>query len=221
MLKILYRLNVINRLVLLVAIPILSILIISVVNYINLQQMHTQIQTVYVDRLQPIKWLGSIQSSMYQEFSYVKELIITEDENRRTTILSKLNDTHKETEKLQAQYENTYITGEEKKLLNQYKEKLESYNKHRAQMLDLIKENKLNQAYSFYLTTIDPNLSATVGALKNLSDYNEKLAESLYTDSEHSYKQVIRVTIILFITKHNEYSWKRRFNYYGAKTISS
>ena len=114
MLKILYRLNVINRLILLVAVPIISILIISVVNYMNLQQMHKQLQTVYVDRLQPIKWLGSIESSLYQEFSYVKELIITEDENRRTTILNKLNDTNKETEKLQAQYENTYITGEEK-----------------------------------------------------------------------------------------------------------
>ncbi|MGR5880111.1 MCP four helix bundle domain-containing protein [Bacillus pacificus] len=66
-------------------------------------------------------------------------------------------------------------------------------------MLDFIKENKLNQAYSFYLTTVDPNLSATVDALKNLSDYNEKLAESLYNDSEHSYKQVISITIILFI----------------------
>ena len=88
--------------------------------------MHKQLQTVYVDRLQPIKWLGSIESSLYQEFSYVKELIITEDENRRTTILNKLNDTNKETEKLQAQYENTYITGEEK-LLSQYKEKLENY----------------------------------------------------------------------------------------------
>ncbi|WP_376751134.1 methyl-accepting chemotaxis protein [Bacillus luti] len=184
---------------LLVAVPILSILIISVVNYINLQQMHKQLQTVYVDRLLPIKWLGSIESSMYQEFSYVKELIITEDENRRTTILNKLNETNKETGKLQAQYENTYITGEEKKLLNQYKEKLENYEKHRAQMLDLIKENKLNQAYSFYLTTVEPNLSATVDALKKLSDYNEKLAESLYNDSEHSYKQVISVTIILFI----------------------
>lgn len=117
MLKILYRLNVINRLILLVAVPIISILIISVVNYINLQQMHKQLQTVYVDRLQPIKWLGSIESSLYQEFSYVKELIITEDENRRTTILNKLNDTNKETEKLQAQYENTYITGEEKSSL--------------------------------------------------------------------------------------------------------
>ena len=40
MLKILYRLNVINRLILLVAVPIISILIISVVNYMNLQQMH-------------------------------------------------------------------------------------------------------------------------------------------------------------------------------------
>ncbi|ASI76130.1 methyl-accepting chemotaxis protein [Bacillus pacificus] len=199
MLKILYLLNVINRLILLVAVPILSILIISVVNYINLQHMHKQLQTVYVDRLQPIKWLGSIESSLYQEFSYVKELIITEDENRRTTILNKLNDTNKETEKLQAQYENTYITGEEKKLLSQYKEKLENYKKHRTQMLDFIKENKLNQAYSFYLTTVDPNLSATVDALKNLSDYNEKLAESLYNDSEHSYKQVISITIILFI----------------------
>ena len=83
----------------------------------NLQHMHNQLQTVYVDRLQPIKWLGSIESSLYQEFSYVKELIITEDENRRTTILNKLNDTNKETEKLQAQYENTYITGEEKNSL--------------------------------------------------------------------------------------------------------
>ena len=117
MLKILYRLNVINRLILLVAIPIISILIISVVNYMNLQHMHNQLQTVYVDRLQPIKWLGSIESDLYQEFSYVKELIITEDENRRTTILNKLNDTNKETEKLQAQYENTYITGEEKNSL--------------------------------------------------------------------------------------------------------
>ncbi len=117
MLKILYRLNVINRLILLVAVPIISILIISVVNYMNLQHMHNQLQTVYVDRLQPIKWLGSIESSLYQEFSYVKELIITEDENRRTTILNKLNDTNKETEKLQAQYENTYITGEEKNSL--------------------------------------------------------------------------------------------------------
>ncbi|MFC2184788.1 MCP four helix bundle domain-containing protein [Bacillus paranthracis] len=117
MLKILYRLNVINRLILLVAVPIISILIISVVNYMNLQHMHNQLQTVYVDRLQPIKWLGSIESSLYQEFGYVKELIITEDENRRTTILNKLNDTNKETEKLQAQYENTYITGEEKNSL--------------------------------------------------------------------------------------------------------
>ena len=117
MLKIIYRLNVINRLILLVAVPIISILIISVVNYMNLQHMHKQLQTVYVDRLQPIKWLGSIESSLYQEFSYVKELIITEDENRRTTILNKLNDTNKETEKLQAQYENTYITGEEKNSL--------------------------------------------------------------------------------------------------------
>ena len=61
MLKILYRLNVINRLILLVAVPIISILIISVVNYMNLQHMHNQLQTVYVDRLQPIKWLGSIE----------------------------------------------------------------------------------------------------------------------------------------------------------------
>ncbi|MBE7120252.1 methyl-accepting chemotaxis protein [Bacillus cereus] len=199
MLKFLSRLNVINRLTLLVTVPILSILIISIVNYINLQQMHKQLQTVYVDRLQPIKWLESIEGSMYQESSYVKELIITEDENRRTTILNKLNDTNKETEKLQAQYENTYITSEEKKLLSQYKEKLTNYKKHRDQMLDLIKQNKFNQAYSFYLTTVEPNLSATVGALKNLSDYNEQLAASVYKDSEHSYKQVINVTIILFI----------------------
>ncbi|KOS30697.1 hypothetical protein ADK17_03160 [Bacillus anthracis] len=115
MLKILYMLNVINTLILLIAVPINSILIISVVNYMKLQQMHKQLQTVYVDRLQPIKWLGSIESSLYQEFSYVKELIITEDENRRTTILNKLNDTNKETEKLQAQYENTYITWAKKK----------------------------------------------------------------------------------------------------------
>ncbi len=198
MLKLLNRLNVINRLTLLVTVPIISILIISIVNYINLQQMHKQLQTIYVDRLQPIKWLESIKGNMYQEFSYVKELIITEDENRRTTILNTLNDTNKETEKLQAQYENTYITSEEKKLLNQYKEKLTNYKKHRDQMLDLIKQNKFNQAYSFYLTTVEPHLSATVGVLKNLSNYNEQLAESVYKDSKRSYKQVINVTIILF-----------------------
>nr|WP_303660176.1 HAMP domain-containing methyl-accepting chemotaxis protein [Bacillus cereus] len=66
-------------------------------------------------------------------------------------------------------------------------------------MLDLIKQNKFNQAYSFYLTTVEPHLSATVDSLKNLSNYNEQLAESGYKDSEHSYKQVINVTIILFI----------------------
>ncbi|PER23237.1 hypothetical protein CN476_17820, partial [Bacillus cereus] len=88
------RLNVINRLTLLVTVPILSILT-------NLPKEFSF--------LQPIKWLESIEGNMYKEFSYVKELIITEDENRRTTILNKLNDTNKETEKLQAQYGNTYI----------------------------------------------------------------------------------------------------------------
>lgn len=44
MLKTLDRLSVINRFILLVAVPILSILIISVVNYINLQQMHKQLK---------------------------------------------------------------------------------------------------------------------------------------------------------------------------------
>lgn len=63
---------------------------------------------------------------MYQEFSYVKELIITEDENRRTTILTKLNDANKETEKLRAQYENTYVTGEEKSSSTNIKKSLQT-----------------------------------------------------------------------------------------------
>nr|WP_240514659.1 MCP four helix bundle domain-containing protein [Bacillus cereus] len=142
MLKLLNRLNVINRLILLVTVPLISILIISIVNYMNLQQMHKQLQTIYVDRLQPIKWLESIKGNMYQEFSYVKELIITEDENRRTTILNTLNDTNKETEKLQAQYENTYITSEEKNYSANIKKSLQTIKS--IEIKCLISLNKIN-----------------------------------------------------------------------------
>ncbi|TBL69369.1 methyl-accepting chemotaxis protein [Paenibacillus thalictri] len=201
MMNLIRNLNIRYKILLLNVTAVCFIVLISLIGYYYMTSMAANTREVYENRLLPIKWVGSIQTSMRVYEANMLEFMLTKDELLKTK-MAKQDEAINEAVGL---YEKQAADAEELKLFQQYKDALPGYRDSVGKIIELAAAGKEAAAYDMF------NQASVIGnqinaSLADLAAYNEQVADRLHqkTESESSTAQIIALvstlaSIALFI----------------------
>ncbi|WP_290368836.1 MCP four helix bundle domain-containing protein [Priestia megaterium] len=94
-------------------------------------------ESMYNDRLQPIRQLGQVRTNNRAIDANTIEMILSKDENYQRKRLDEIREKEAENNKLMAQYEKTFMLDNEKEKLALYKENIGNLTQPRSEAIQL------------------------------------------------------------------------------------
>ncbi|WP_269138156.1 MCP four helix bundle domain-containing protein [Priestia megaterium] len=94
-------------------------------------------ESMYNDRLQPIRQLGQVRTNNRAIDANTLEMILSKDENYQRKRLDEIREKEAENNKLMAQYEKTFMLDNEKEKLALYKENIGNLTQTRSEAIQL------------------------------------------------------------------------------------
>lgn len=137
----------------------------------------------YENRLLSVKWLNSIWANLRENEANFYKLILIPDPTIRKQLINEI-ETRKQLWILDANYYRTIALHDayEDKELPLLQEETEIYNSRRDKAIQLAIAGKKQEFLDYYLPNL-PLLEKIRTRIKNLSEYNDKMAEKEYKDS--------------------------------------
>lgn len=153
--------------------------IIAFTGYYFLGELATNSENMYEERLLPISYLGQIESSLYKirGDAYIAILL---PENRESGVKG-AEDALQSIRDLLPLYEKIDLTQEEREAFNQLKTSFASYDTAAVDVLQLIKQNHLEEATAGLQagTPVAIHRAGTGEAMTNLNEINFRIAREL------------------------------------------
>lgn len=179
----------------LILIALLSLSIIGFTGYYYLQQANENVNTMYADRLIPVKVINDIRIGVQRSNAAVIELMVTTDDKRNQELKQSISDIAKQTEDNFAKLDKSHIDGTGKALLAKAKASRQQYRDIRQQVLELALQNKNAEAYAIYTTSVDSAAMEYMNNLSDLSDYYSNLSEKMNEDNLAAFEKSARLMI--------------------------
>ncbi|WP_412675387.1 methyl-accepting chemotaxis protein [Bacillus mycoides] len=151
---------------------------------------------MYDERLLPIQWIGSVESNFYHANMNFMEIMISKDEKRMKELISEIDKTRKESDELLKQFETRISSHKEKDLYNAFQSQFKELRIQMKKAQDLGLTNN-EEAYSYYLKEIEPNMRKTIQSIRELILYNNTAAEQLQKENVNSVKNTIITFVII------------------------
>lgn len=133
---------------------------------------------MYDERLLPIQWIGIVESNFYHANMNFMEIMISKDENRMKELITEIDKTRKESDELLKQFEARISSHKEKNLYNAFQSQFKDLRMQMEKAQDLGLTNN-EEAYSYYLKEIEPNMGKTIQSIRELILHNNTAAEQL------------------------------------------
>ncbi len=181
---------------------ILMALITAVVGYFGytgVNDISTTLEKMYKDRTVPIKNLGYANAALLIARTEVRNLLAAKDDAKKEEFIGLIN---KETEnvfKYINEYKNSELLDEEKKLLANFEDAWENYINYRTKAIDLIKQNRNDEALTIINGPARDLQTASRKNLRALIDLNVDVAKKQYEESTELVAATDRTLIIVII----------------------
>ncbi|PTC11963.1 methyl-accepting chemotaxis protein [Bacillus wiedmannii] len=185
-----------TKLNVLVIISSLACIMLSSLGFLGLQKGENTSSSMYDERLLPIEWIGTVESNFYHVNMNFMEIMISKDEKRMKELITEMDKTRKENDELLKQFETRISSHKEKGLYNAFQSQFKDLRIQMKKAQDLGLTNN-EEAYSYYLKEIEPNMGKTIESIRELILYNNTAAEQLQKENINSVKNTIITFVII------------------------
>ncbi|PFM13459.1 methyl-accepting chemotaxis protein [Bacillus cereus] len=185
-----------TKLNVLVIISSLACIMLSSLGFLGLQKGENTSSSMYDERLLPIEWIGIVESNFYHVNMNFMEIMISKDEKRMKELITEMDKTRKENDELLKQFETRISSHKEKDLYNAFQSQFKDLRIQMKKAQDLGLTNN-EEAYSYYLKEIEPNMGKTIQSIRELILYNNTVAEQLQKENVNSVKNTKIIFVII------------------------
>ncbi|TWH45447.1 methyl-accepting chemotaxis protein [Sporomusa sp. KB1] len=193
-LKVMYKLGV------LIFVAFFALGTIGFTGYYYLQQSNATMNTMYNDRLIPVRNLNENRMLITRANAAIMELMITKDDNKNNQLKAILEDTGKRAAANLAELEKIQLDAKAKDLLNKVNTAREKYRAAREQVISLALQNKNAEAYALYVATVDKQAAEYIDQMREFSDYYTELSKKMNEDNQAAFEranQIVLGTLLL------------------------
>ncbi len=183
----------------LIIFAIIALCVSGVTGYYYLQQAGTEMNTMYVERLIPVKLLNETHVATKTANAAVLELMLPTDEKRNQELKKIIDEQAKIGTNTLTEIEKQPLDPTAKELFNKVRASLEKYRTARGEVVKLGMENKDVEAYALYVKAVDPLANEFIGNLKELSDYYAKLSEKMNADNKAAVERATQLSLLILI----------------------
>lgn len=176
------NLRMLTKILVLVGISSFFLVVVGFVGYYFTDRLGSDLNTMYHERLQPIKRLNETRHNFRAVHGMILENILGNmDKAKEQRRLQEIQELASTTNKILTDYEAAKLSDFEKTRLPKLKEAIGLYRSERQKALELAAAGKKQEAYEYFIQKAEPNLVLINSTLKELADYNAEISQK---DSE-------------------------------------
>jgi methyl-accepting chemotaxis protein len=179
----------------LILIALFSLGIVGGIGYYYLQDSSTDMNTLYADRLVPVRLINESRSHANATNAEILELMLTTDPRRKQELRAGIDDHTRKNNENMAIIEKAQLDAKAAELLAKVKEARQKNRAVRAQVLELAAQNKNAEAYAIYVKSLEALTEQYLGSLRELANYLSKQSEEMNAVNQADYKQARYTTI--------------------------
>jgi methyl-accepting chemotaxis protein len=194
-LKFFDNMKVVSKLSALIAISFLSLGITGFIGYYYLQLASDDMNTIYKERLIPVKLLNEIRVEAVMGNKATLELMLTTNEKKYQELKNSFIDIAERTNADLDEIKKLPLDSKSKDLLDKTQTTIGKYRDARKEVIELAIQNKHTEAYALYVTSVDPLAAELIEQLYNLSDHYAKLSERMNTDNQEAFKRAMQIMV--------------------------
>lgn len=191
------NLSIYRKLLVMVIISTISLIAVAVISYFYTQRIADSSESMYNDRLQPIRQLGQIRTNNRAIDANTLEMILSKDEDYQRKRLDEIQEKEAENNKLMAQYEKTFMLDNEKEKLDVYKENIRNLTQARSEAIQLAQDEKGDEAYNVFSKQIVTLRTTINNTLDDLQTINNNEAKSIYQKNKQSVKSAVTTLLLV------------------------
>lgn len=150
----------------------------------SMTQVSSQFESVYQDRLVPALDIAAMQERYYQNRMLLEEHLHVEDPVQQQRVEASLQQHIQEIDSVSAKYEATYLTSQETKDLQQYKQAVKRLTAAQLQVVELSRAGDKAAATSLYKAQVVPAFNELLMPIHALSRLQQDVGHELYAASE-------------------------------------
>ncbi|WP_394554583.1 methyl-accepting chemotaxis protein [Priestia aryabhattai] len=191
------NLSIYRKLLVMVIISTISLIAVAVISYFYTQRIADSSESMYNDRLQPIRQLGQIRTNNRAIDANTLEMILSKDENYQRKRLDEIQEKEAENNKLIEQYKKTFLLDSEKEKLVLYEENIGNLTQARSEAIQLAQDEKGDEAYNVFSKQIVTLRTTINNTLDDLQTINNNEAKSIYQKNKQSVKSAVTTLLLV------------------------
>ncbi|GAB1766384.1 methyl-accepting chemotaxis protein [Priestia megaterium] len=191
------NLSIYRKLLVMVIISTISLIAVAVISYFYTQRIADSSESMYNDRLQPIRQLGQIRTNNRAIDANTLEMILSKDENYQRKRLDEIQEKEAENNKLIEQYKKTFLLDSEKEKLALYEENIGNLTQARSEAIQLAQDEKGDEAYNVFSKQIVTLRTTINNTLDDLQTINNDEAKSIYQKNKQSVKSAVTTLLLV------------------------
>lgn len=190
------NLKINQKLHVLIVLATLFVLTLCIFGYIYVQKSSNDLNSMYKDRTLPIQWLGQCMRHAHANRANLFILMIENNKGAEQKVIQDINRRGKDFLALLEKYEATKLDKYEVDTLSKLKSDLAAYKIVRIQIAKIALSGDKQGAYKYFKAN-EGAFDSFTEDIRDLSDYNQKIAEEINTQNE---KDAQLLKIIMLIT---------------------
>lgn len=187
--------KVVGKLGSLILISFFALGLISYTGYYYLQQSDSTMNSLYSDRLVPVKDLNENRMLIARSNGAVLELMLTTDNNKNQALKEVMDDAGKRITANFEELEKSHLDTKAKDLLDKVKVSRKKYLDSRSKVIELAIQNKDAEAYALYTTEVDSLADAYIKQLGDLSNYYTELSKRMNSENQAAVSKATQISI--------------------------
>ena len=193
------HLSIRKKMLILIFSAILFLTLMSVNIHFNMRSVSNNSSELYDTKLQPIQYLGQVQTNNRAIDSYLLEMIFVENRELQTELEASLLETAENNTALLKKYADAVEGSSEKKMLEELTALYKDYLINVFTAQNLVETARDQETYDFYVNDVKDARQAMTDKASSLEKFNNTTARELRDANEKQAAQANIVAIILAI----------------------
>jgi len=194
--KFLRNMKMANKIRILIIFSVTALIIVGSTGYSKMKLMSNNTTEMYHDYLQPVDELNFFLENFNLLDSKLLELLITDNVDKRQTLLNRIEEIRNEDNILFEKYKNTDLDSKEQQYVNDITKELDVYRVKQQKMMELALSNEKEQAYNYYVSDVYSAGKQLRLSLNKLIDYKTEQADLL---AKNSNSEFTRATLYIIV----------------------
>ena len=187
-----------TKLGILVSVVIVALIIVGLFSIYNGRIATANMDKMYNNSEKSIEIGGDLRTQTRANKANLLDLIISKDEKYRTQVNDDIEKRNKTINDDMDKLNELSADDKQKELYQTTKNNLAAYEKEFLNSVDLVKANKVDEAYKSYINSV--NLLETYQAsVRDLNDYNSNNAKAIYDNYKTNAQNTERITFFIVI----------------------